>query len=354
MSWFQSPPLKPANLVPGSRIATVSPSWGGPSIFPERYRFGKRQLEDLFGVEVVEMPHTLAPADWLAKNPAARASDIMQAFSDPTVDAIIATIGGSDAIRLLPHLDLDVLRENPKIFLGYSDTTAIHFACMAAGIVSFYGPSIMSGFAEDGGMHSYTIEGVRRAIFEMGRIGQIPLNKEGWTVEATDWGSLDAQRKRRHLQAPTPPRTIQGQGISSGRLMGGCAEVLEMLKGTAWWPPLSFWQKAILFYETSEDTPSPSFIRYWLRNFAAQGILSVLNGIVIARPDPGNDQTYQARLEQAVVDVLAEEGLQNLPVLSGFDFGHTQPMTTLPYGIEAEINCEFATVTVRETATLSQ
>lgn len=79
------------------------------------------------------------------------------------------------------------------------------------------------------------------------------------------------------------------------------------------------------------------------------GILRGLNGIVIARPDPGDDQTYQA-----VVDVLAEEGLQNLPVLSGFDFGHTQPMTTLPYGIEAEINCEFATVTVREPATSSK
>ncbi|TCR65770.1 S66 peptidase family protein [Rhizobium sp. BK376] len=351
MSPFQYQVLKPVRLAPGDRVAAISPSWGGPSVLPEWYKFGKQQLEQVFGVEVVEMPHTLAPAEWVASNPAARASDMLEAFRDPTVKGVIATIGGSDAIRLIPHLDLDVIRENPKVFLGYSDTTALHFACLAAGIVSFYGPSIMSGFAENGGMHEYTINGVRRAIFSSDPIGQIPLNEEGWTTEKTDWSDVSAQTQPRQLQPPTTPRILQGKGTVAGRLIGGCSEVLEMLKGTVWWPPMSVWTGAILFYETSEDAPPANFIRYWLRNFAAQGILKVLNGILIARPDPAGDESYQTKIEQVFVDVLAEEGLSHLPVLSGLDFGHTQPMATLPYGIKAQIDCNTARLTVLEAST---
>jgi muramoyltetrapeptide carboxypeptidase LdcA involved in peptidoglycan recycling len=79
----------------------------------------------------------------------------------------------------------------------------------------------------------------------------------------------------------------------------------------------------------------PHFIKYWFRNFAAQDILASISGILLARPDPQGDDTYQDRFETAVTDVLAEEGLRDLPVLSGLDFGHTQPMLTLPYGVQA-------------------
>ena len=125
-------------------------------------------------------------------------------------------------------------------------------------------------------------------------------------------------------------------------------KVLEMVKGTAWWPPLSAWDGAILFYETSEDAPAPGFVRYWLRNFAAQGILGRLGGLLLARPDPGGDPTYRARLEVAIMETLAEEGRSDLPVLSGLDFGHTSPMLTLPYGVRATIDCEAASLIITE------
>jgi muramoyltetrapeptide carboxypeptidase LdcA involved in peptidoglycan recycling len=351
---FPDQMVKPAALASGDRVAIVSPSWGGASLFPDRFRFGKRELEAVFDVEVVEMPHALAPAKWHAANPAARASDIMEAFSDPTIDGIIAIIGGSDAVRLIPHLDLSVLRENPKLFLGYSDTTAIHFACMAAGIGSFYGPSIMSGFAENGGMHSYTADGVRRALFDPAPMGVIPPNVHGWSAEKTDWAAPITHEQPLILRPGSPPRILQGAGRVAGPLIGGCAEVLEMLKGTAWWPPLAFWTGKILFYETSEDAPSPSFVKYWLRNFAAQGILKVLNGILIARADPGDDEDYQAKLEQTFLDVLAEEGLSYIPILSGLDFGRTKPMITLPYGVKAKIDCGTATLEILEAPTVSR
>jgi muramoyltetrapeptide carboxypeptidase LdcA involved in peptidoglycan recycling len=340
--------VKPRRLSAGDRIAAVSPSWGGPGAYPGRYAAGKRQFEAEFGISVIEMPHTLAPPDWVRANPKARADDLMAAFADPTIAGIVATIGGDDAIRLLPHLDLSVIRRNPKAFIGFSDTTGLHLACRAAGLGTFYGPSLMAGFGENGGMHRLTADGVRRALFETGPIGVVGRNTEGWTAERLDWGDPVQQEQRRVLQLADPPRILQGNGRVSGRLLGGCAEVLEMVKGTAWWPPLSAWGGAILFYETSEDAPAPGFVRYWLRNFAAQGILGRLGGLLLARPDPGGDPTYRARLEAAIMETLAEEGRSDLPVLSGLDFGHTSPMLTLPYGVRATIDCEAASLTITE------
>jgi muramoyltetrapeptide carboxypeptidase LdcA involved in peptidoglycan recycling len=340
--------VKPRALRPGDRLAAVTPSWGGPGQFPDRYFAGKRQLEAEFGVELVEMPHALSPPDRVAAGPAIRAADLMQAFADPSIAGIIATIGGDDSIRLLPYLDLGVIRDNPKVFLGFSDTTSLHFACLAAGLAPFYGPSIMAGFAENGGLHRFTAAGVRRALFEPMPIGLIPPNEEGWTEEHLDWADPTLQTRPRRLSPPDRPRLLQGTGTVSGPLIGGCLEVLEMVKATAWWPPLAFWRGAVLFLETSEDVPSPKFLRYWLRNYAAQGILGVISGLLLARPASMGDETYREQFEAAVVGALAEAGLADLPVLSGLDFGHTQPMLTLPYGVEARIDCAAGTLTITE------
>jgi len=144
--------IKPRKLSTGDKIATVSPSWGGPSVFPHRYQEGIHQLQEEFELQVVEMPNTLRNEDWLSRTPQARAEDLMQAFADPSIKGIFATIAGDDSIRLLSFLDLNIIRNNPKVFLGYSDTTISHLVCYKAGLVSFYGPSIMAEFAENCGM----------------------------------------------------------------------------------------------------------------------------------------------------------------------------------------------------------
>ena len=127
-----SSPIKPRRLRPGSRVAAVSLSWGGPGAIPHRYAIGKRQFEEEFGVVVTETEHALRSPAWLARNPRARADDLMAAFADSGVDGIISTIGGTDSIRLLPHIDLSVIRNNPKVFMGYSDRTGSGLAVRAA------------------------------------------------------------------------------------------------------------------------------------------------------------------------------------------------------------------------------
>ncbi len=133
-----------------------------------------------------------------------------------------------------------------------------------------------------------------------------------------------------------------------GHLIGGCAEVLEMLKGSDWWPPLEYWDGAILFYETSEEAPPATQVLRWMRNFAAQGILHRLSGIVLGRPGGQTDEAYRQEQETAVLRALDEAGLSHLPVLVEFDFGHTDPIATLPYGALAEIDCGHSMLSILE------
>ena len=343
--------IKPFKLNPGDKVGTVSPSWGGPSVFPHRYHAGVRQLEVEFGLEVVEMPHTLKNADWLARNPEARAADLMQAFSDPSLKGIIATIGGNDSIRLLPYIDLNVIRNNPKVFLGYSDTTISHMLCFKAGLVSFYGPSIMAGFAENGGLFPYMTKSVRRTLFQADPIGIIEPNTDGWTVELLDWGEPANQEKKRALNPCTGWKYLQGKGIRQGHLLGGCIEVFDWLRGTELWPSLETWQDAILFLETSEDAPPPVNVKYMLRAFAALGILKRLSGLLFGRPGGGVPLEQFEEYDQVILKVVRdEEGLDDLPIITNMDFGHTDPMFVLPYGVQAEIDCNDQRFSILENA----
>ena len=96
-----TPLIKPKSLQEGDTVATVSLSWGGAGEFLHRYETGKKQLQDIFGVKVVETNNALKSAEYIAKNPKARADDLMEAFSDKSIKAIISNIGGDDSIRTL-------------------------------------------------------------------------------------------------------------------------------------------------------------------------------------------------------------------------------------------------------------
>ena len=345
--------IKPRKLQPGDTVAAVSLSWGGPGTFPHRYEAGKHQLQNEFGLKVVETTHALRDAAWLHNNPRARAEDLMNAFADPAIKAIISTIGGDDSIRILPYLNLDVIRSNPKIFMGYSDTTITHIACFNAGLVSFYGPAIMTGFAENGGMFPFMAQAVRKSLFSSEPIGEVKQNKDGWTVERLDWGNPENQSKKRTLTPPTGWKFLQGKGVSQGHLIGGCLDVLDFLRGTDFWPSSDLWKGAILFLETSEEAPPPTVLKCSLRTYAAMGILKQLSGILFGRPggeiSPDLFKEYDEVLHQVVTE---EEGLSELPIITHMDFGHTDPMFVLPYGVKAEINCQAQTFRILENAVL--
>ncbi len=344
--------IKPKALQEGDTVAAITSSWGGPSVYPNRYEAGKKQLAETFNLNVVETKHALKDADWIYNNPKARADDLMEAFADPSIKAIISTIGGDESVRILPYLDLDVIKNNPKIYLGYSDSTITHMACYKAGLSSIYGPAIMAGFAENAGIFPYMEQSVRKTLFNTEAIGIIEPS-EGWTVEHLNWTDPKNQNIKRKLTKPTGPKTLQGTTPAQGHLIGGCIEVLEFIKGTEWWPELDEWRGAILFLETSEDMPKVEDFTYWVRNYGSQGILQEVNGIILARPGGQTPLEEIEKYDEALKQVVhGELGLTDLPILTQMDFGHTDPMFLIPYGAKAEINPANTSLKILENAVI--
>lgn len=338
--------IKPQKLNRGDKVATVSLSWGGAGDSDTlwRYRAGKKRLEDEFGLNAVEMPSTLKGTEYVYNHPEKRAEDLMNAFEDKSIKAIFSCIGGDDSVRMLPYIDFDVIRKNPKIFMGYSDTTVTHMICYKAGLSSFYGPSILAEFAENVEMHDYTKHWVEKVLFNNSEIGKIEPSP-GWTSKYLEWKERNWTIKR-DLQPNAGYELLQGSGIAKGRLIGGCIDVLEMLKGTDLWPDKDSWDDTILFFETSEDKPDPMYIEYWLRNYGTQGILNRTNGIIFGKP---YDNKYYEEYKRAVIKVVRDElKLYDLSILCNMNFGHTAPMMILPYGAMAEIECDNATFSITE------
>jgi len=337
--------IKPAVLKEGDKVATISLSWGGTSGLVDRYKQGKNNLQTIFGLRVVETANALKSAEWIYKNPKARAEDLMEAFSDPSIKAIFTNIGGDDSIRTLPYINLEVIRNNPKIFLGFPDSTITHFACYKAGLTSFYGTSLMVGFAEFGGMHPYQINDIQRTLFSSSPVGQILPSQNGWTSEPLEWFDPPLLNTKRKLTENTGWNFLQGHGKVQGRLLGGCMEVLELLKGTDYWPDKEEWEDCILFLETSDETPKPDEFRRWLRNLAAQEILHHVNGLILGRLC---NSSFAEDYNQELLKVMAEEERPNLPIITGMDFGHTCPTFTIPIGVTGEINCNKKTFSLLE------
>lgn len=341
--------IKPAMLKKGDTIATVSLSWGGAGDddLLWRYNTGKRRLEEQFGFNVVEMPSTLAGSGYVYNNPQARAADLMAAFKNPEIKGIFSNIGGEDSIRMLPYIDFEVIHNNPKVFIGYSDTTSAHLFCYKAGITSFYGPSVLAEFAENIEIFPYTAEYFVKAVCQNDPIEEIRQSPQ-WTNQRIEW-LVENKDIPKQMKPNTPFELIQGEGIASGRLFGGCLEVLEMAKGTGLIPPAEELKGAILFLETSENQVPPNNLEYWLRNYGITGVLGACSGIVFSKP---SGEKYYDEYKAVIRKVLGEFVPPEKPVLFNLPFGHNEPMVTIPYGVAAEINCEDTSFKITESGVI--
>ena len=229
-------------------------------------------------------------------------------------------IGGDDAIRLLDYIDFDIIKSNPKIFMGYSDTTANHFMMNKAGLVSFYGPCIFAEFAENVAMHEYTKHYIKSVLFQPS--AGLPIEPSPvWTSEFLEWAD-EANNKipRAMTKDEKGFELLQGKGVAQGRLLGGCVDVLPMIIGTKIWPVLQEWDNTILFLETSEEYPSPSSVKYILRGLAAQGIIGHISGILFGKPQ---NEKYYEEYKQVLLQVFGKESKRpDLPILYNVNFGH--------------------------------
>ena len=179
--------IKPKKLKKGDKVAIVSLSNGlaGEEMFIHRYELGKKRLEQL-GFNVVTMKNALKGIEYLYNHPEKRAEDFMEAILDKDIKGIICNIGGDDTIRLLPYIDFKAIANNPKVFMGYSDTTINHFMMQKVGVVSYYGPAVMTDFAENNNMHTYTLKYINEVLLE--NMEDIVIkSSDKWTSEYLDW-----------------------------------------------------------------------------------------------------------------------------------------------------------------------
>lgn len=343
--------LNPERLRPGDKAAIVSLSRGmlGEEQFIHKYHLAKERLERDYGLQVVAMPNALKGIDYLYRHPEARAQDLMDAFRDPEIKAVFTAIGGDDTIRLLPYIDFDVLRRNPKIFTGYSDTTTNHFMMYKAGLVSYYGGAIMTNWAEYGAINEYTADAFDKTLFHPQDTWAIPAS--GFCSYETDRVLWDEANINRTI--PRFPNTgyeiLQGHGKASGPLLGGCVEVFVALFGTPLWPSPGEWRGKILLLETSESDTSPDLLAWILRGLQAQGVLHAIRGIVVGKPAyPDKLEPYKEVYRKVVA---GEAGLPDLPILYNVNVGHAYPIGLFPLGLDYEIDCEAKALTLLEPAT---
>jgi muramoyltetrapeptide carboxypeptidase LdcA involved in peptidoglycan recycling len=324
-------------------VAALSLSSGFVTEVMHRYEAGRRQIQTTLGWTVIPAPNALRGAEYLYRNPQARADDLHWALENPDIAGLLSVIGGDDSIRLLPLIDLEIIRAHPKVFLGFSDSTVTLMQFLRAGVCAFHGPALLTDLAEHGGIRPEVARSVAQATMSAEPY-TIQPNAE-WTAGGPDWLDAALQETPRPFAPSEGWMWLQGEQAAEGHLIGGCLDVLDMLNGTPGWPEPALWRGAVLCLETSNDVPPPSQVGYWLRNFAAQGILQAAAGLVLARP---RDYTppMVTDLYGWVKKVLWEAGREDLPVLANVEFGHTSPQLTLPLGARARLNPVMRTFSV--------
>ena len=340
------PPVKPRRLVRGDTVAVISPSWGGPSYFPHVQDAGLATLRGL-DLEVRELPTARMAGDRLRSDPRARADDVNAAFADPSIRAVIASIGGDESIRLLPYLDAPTIAANPKVLLGYSDITTLLIAVRGMGMVTCYGPTVMSGLAQAAALPPAFRDHVRTMLFEPADELVYP-NFGGYVEGYPDWGDPATSGQVNAWEPDEGPVAIQGSGTARGELWGGCLEVLDWLRGTSAWPGQDKLDNRLLLLEPSEEAPSPDVARRFLRSIGVLGTFDRIAGVLLGR-ERDMDPATKSAFRDAVRETIADEfGRPDLPILANLPFGHTDPQWILPIGVQAVADLDRRTVRLVE------
>jgi muramoyltetrapeptide carboxypeptidase LdcA involved in peptidoglycan recycling len=340
--------VKPEKLSEGDRVAAISLSWGGAGEHLDFYHHGVRQIESLFSLKVIPTKNALKSNKWLYKNPEARAEDLMNAFQDKTIKAIISIAGGADSIRIVPYLDLQIIKANPKIFMGFSDSTVVHLCCYRAGLVTFYGPSVFISFTEIGGTFQYQADNIKKTLFSSTIIGTIAPNLNGWTSQKIEFDKISSLNAARKINPSSGWRFLLGSRAVTGKLIGGCLQVLELTKGTEIDFQNTDWENSILFIETSGKLIDPFFFLSVLRNYAARGVFHKIVGLIVGRP---YNNRHWKQYDEMLLQVINQEQGIDLPIVTGLDFGHTRPAFIIPYGLNAKIDPLNNSIQILESAT---
>ena len=294
-----------------------------------------RRLTEVTGLIPVEYPTTRQ----VGASPRARAADVNAALADPAIRAILAVIGGEDQITVVPHLDAELARRDPKPFLGTSDNTNIHHWLWENGIASFYGGSSQVHLGPGPAVDDVHARSLRAALLTGGTLDITdPGESEDIGVSWDDPRALDSFGVRE----PTEPWSWHGPARTvTGRTWGGCLEVMEWILTAGRFPfDPAVLDGGVLIIETSEELLPARNVGWIVRSLGERGILGAVAAVLVARPpvsdfDRRPPAGERARLRDEQRDVVAEVIGRYNPeavVCAGIPFGHTRPQWIIPHG----------------------
>lgn len=312
--------IKPPRLKEGNIVGLVAP---GSFVDKDAVDETVENLRGL-GLEAHYTDNLMHKSGYLAGSDENRAEDLNYMFQTDKVDAIMCVRGGYGCTRILPLLDYDLIRKNPKILIGYSDVTALLYALYAeTGLVSFHGPVGISTF------NDYSVDYMRRTIME-------PQSK-------LELVSTDEDEDEDAYKAYTIT-----EGTAEGRLIGGNLTMMDVMIGTKY--DVSYKNKIVFIEEVREE---PYRVDRMLTRMRQAGKFDGAAGIVcgvfkkceVDKDDPSFDESYT--LKEVMQDRLGDLGI---PVIYGLSFGHIENKFTLPVGINTRLDTSDETLTLLESA----
>ena len=311
--------IYPAKLKTGDEIRIVAPSRSLAIISKETREIANKRFLDLglklsFGKHIEEMD------EFVSSSIKSRVEDLHDAFIDKNVKAIITVIGGFNSNQLLKYLDWDLIKNNPKIFCGYSDITVLNNAIFAkTGLISYSGPHY-STFGQEL-YFDYTLEYFKKCLF----------SQDSFEIIASDKWSDDLwyQNQKERALMKNDGFLCINEGNASGTIIGANLCTLNLLQGTEYFPDL---QNSILFIEDDQESLPHTFDRD-LQSLIHLPSFGGVNGIVIGRFQKASKITN----ELLTKIIKTKKEIDNLPVIANVDFGHTDPRITFPIGGEANL-----------------
>ncbi len=329
--------VHPPKARPGDKVAVVSPAFAAPAVAPAVHEQALARIRDVLGLEPVEYRTTRR----LEATPEDRAADLNAAFGDPEVRAVLATIGGDDQITVIPYLDPDLVRADPKPYLGYSDNTNLLSWLWTQGVAAFHGGSTQVQVGAGPGLDDIHLRSLRAALIDGGQLEITePGESEDFGVRWQEPAALTSYGDRE----PTEPWTWDGPDrLVIGPTWGGCIEVLQWILTAGRFPAdPSVLAGGILLLESSEELIPASEFGYITRSLGERGLLAAVDAVVVARPPSSThehrpDAAARAAHRAAQRDVALDQIRRynaDAVIVVGVPFGHTRPQWVLPYGGE--------------------
>lgn len=329
-------------LFKGDKVAIVSPSFAASAVWPHVHELGLQRVREIFELEPVMFPAT-AKLDATLEE---KANDLIEAFSDPQIKAVISTLGGDIQVTYIKNLPNEPFVNNPKPFFGFSDNS--HFAnfLFLNETPSFYGAALFTQFAHQKEMNPYTVEYIKHALFDEGEFELLP--SESFNDLGLDWGDESLLDKERDYES-NEGWSWDGSKNGEGLLWGGCVEsVDEMLRHGTRIPSLEQFENIVLMMETSEEIPTADYVMRFFRALGERGILERVNGLVVGRAkarefdklrSPEERAAYRKEQQEMIVKTVRAYN-KDIPIVQNMDFGHTEPQIPMPYGNRIRIDSE--------------